>query len=775
MNKLFHCAVAGLLLPTLNYSLSIGLAQTTDFTYQGRVSDNGTNFTGNGQFQFALVTSSNANQTATATAEISGGYVTGYIIDNGGNGYVTAPLVTVYGGGGANAGGRANISGGAVTSITVTKPGNGGYTSAPTVTITPPPASISYNTYWSNDGTSVNGSEPSAALSVAVNDGLFTIVLGDTTQPNMAAIPAALFNQPGLQMRIWFNDGANGFAALSPAQTLTPAPYAVYATTAGELIGLSIEPNSDGAPNVIDGSSVNFVSNGVVGATIAGGGATNYLDSGVAFSNSVTADFGTVSGGEQNTASGNNATVSGGVQNTASGASATVSGGSANGASGPIATVSGGVFNIASGPGAFVGGGGFDGASLAGNTASGAASIVAGGWANQATSTYAGVLGGIGNTASGNNAAVSGGQYNTASGFGAFIGGGGSDEYGVVGNTASGLESVVAGGLFNQATNSLATVSGGANNTAGGSCATVSGGSENVVSGSYAAVSGGALNTATGNGAFVGGGGFDGVVLSGNTASGNASAVAGGLGNQATNFYATIAGGSHNTASGSYATVGGGNHNTASGGSSTVSGGSDNDVSGPNATVGGGAFNEASGKYSFAAGQQAQAVHQGAFVWGDSQNAPFASTANDQVSFRCAGGVLFTSGNGSPNQTVSWTPGSASWSFSSDRNLKDRFENVDAASVLDKVAQLPVVEWSYKGYPQRHIGAMAQDFHQFFPLNDNDKVLNDADLHGVELAAIQGLNQKLEEQNADLKRQNDSLAQRLDNLAQVVQALVEKK
>jgi hypothetical protein len=114
------------------------------------------------------------------------------------------------------------------------------------------------------------------------------------------------------------------------------------------------------------------------------------------------------------------------------------------------------------------------------------------------------------------------------------------------------------------------------------------------------------------------------------------------------------------------------------------------------------------------------------------------------VSFRCQGGALFTSGSGAANQTVSWTPGSGSWTFSSDRNLKDRFQSVDALAILEKVSHLPIMEWSYKEYPERHIGAIAQDFHALFPLNANDKVLNDADLHGVALAAIKGLNQKLE-------------------------------
>jgi sulfatase modifying factor 1 len=48
-----------------------------------------------------------------------------------------------------------------------------------------------------------------------------------------------------------------------------------------------------------------------------------------------------------------------------------------------------------------------------------------------------------------------------------------------------------------------------------------------------------------------------------------------------------------------------------------------------------------------AAGQQAQATNQGAFVWADSQNAPFASTNNDSFNVRAQGGVDFvTSGAG---------------------------------------------------------------------------------------------------------------------------------
>lgn len=216
----------------LNSQFSSAFAQYTIFTYQGRVLDNGADFTGAGQFKFALVSNTGANQPATATANMGGvspsEFVSTITVSFVGSGYATAPAVTLSGGGGSGATAKANLSGGTVASITVLTPGSG-YTSAPTVTIAPPlPA---YATWWSNDGTSVNGSQPTAAVSVFVSDGLFTVVLGDTTLANMTEeIPASIFvTQPNLQLLIWFNDGVNGFAELTPAQNLTPAPYAISA------------------------------------------------------------------------------------------------------------------------------------------------------------------------------------------------------------------------------------------------------------------------------------------------------------------------------------------------------------------------------------------------------------------------------------------------------------------------------------------------------------------------------------------------------------------
>ncbi len=136
------------------------------------------------------------------------------------------------------------------------------------------------------------------------------------------------------------------------------------------------------------------------------------------------------------------------------------------------------------------------------------------------------------------------------------------------------------------------------------------------------------------------------------------------------------------------------------------------------------------------------------------------------------GGATFSSGNAGTSQNVVWVPGSASWSFTSDRESKDRLTPVDTRATLDRLARVPIAEWNYIGYEQRHMGPMAQDFHAQFPLNQSDdKTLNDADLHGVALAAIQGLNSKLEAELQRRDAENAELRERLAELEQLVREL----
>lgn len=96
---------------------------------------------------------------------------------------------------------------------------------------------------------------------------------------------------------------------------------------------------------------------------------------------------------------------------------------------------------------------------------------------------------------------------------------------------------------------------------------------------------------------------------------------------------------------------------------------------------------------------------------------------------------------------------------SSDRNVKKNFEPVDAGEVLARVAALPLARWTYQAEADgiRHLGPMAQDFAAAFGLGANDVTIATVDADGVALAAIQGLNAKLERENAALRKRIERL------------------
>jgi hypothetical protein len=157
---------------------------------------------------------------------------------------------------------------------------------------------------------------------------------------------------------------------------------------------LRFEPNAS-SPNLVGGYSGNWLTSGVYGATIGGGGEASYL-------NRVTDNLSTVGGGANNQAGDNTgtvadanyATVGGGISNNASGPHSTVGGGWSNIAGDISATVGGGYSNEAGAYCATVGGGDD-------NSAGGSRSTVGGGWGNAASGDYATVPGGFLNSAGG--------------------------------------------------------------------------------------------------------------------------------------------------------------------------------------------------------------------------------------------------------------------------------------------------------------------------------------------------------------------------------------
>ncbi len=109
----------------------------------------------------------------------------------------------------------------------------------------------------------------------------------------------------------------------------------------------------------------------------------------------------------------------------------------------------------------------------------------------------------------------------------------------------------------------------------------------------------------------------------------------------------------------------------------------------------------------------------------------------------------------------------------SDRNAKTDFKPVDSVKILEQVTELPIQQWRFKAEPERvkHVGPMAQDFCATFGLGEITNGIATVDADGVALAAIQGLNQKVEHLEAELKRrdaENEHLKHRLEALENVV-------
>lgn len=84
-------------------------------------------------------------------------------------------------------------------------------------------------TYWSNDGSSTSGGEPAAAVDLPVSKGLYSVLLGDATQPGMTMLPATVFTHGDVHLRVWFSDGVNGFQQLSPDRRIAAVGYAMMA------------------------------------------------------------------------------------------------------------------------------------------------------------------------------------------------------------------------------------------------------------------------------------------------------------------------------------------------------------------------------------------------------------------------------------------------------------------------------------------------------------------------------------------------------------------
>jgi hypothetical protein len=476
------------------------------------------------------------------------------------------------------------------------------------------------------------------------------------------------------------------------------------------------------------------------------------------------AGYGFIGGGQQNTIQTNvlYGFIGGGAQNTiqSNAIYGFIGGGQGNAilTNSPNTAIVGGYFNFAAGPYSFIGGGQYNSV--------------------QTNSYFGTVSGGAYNTIAFNSSSttIGGGYYNliNSNSTDCAIGGGSYN------NITTSPYSVISGGQFNTISNSAndATVGGGYHNVAAASYAAVPGGNQNQATG-YCSFAAGQFAQANHAGSFVW---ADTSLPSPFTSTaGNQFSV------RAIGGVRFVTGSSAMTLDGPFSTGGyvsaagpifaGGPISTFAG-DIALNGGADYhhlELSGGNST------GYLYGSYPYFL----DGVHLGYNFYADAAGSPHVINAGGGTSRITAGYGQVVLAVGKPGfgpnlvQLLATTNGVTvygTFNNSSDRNEKQDIAPVSASDILEQVTQLPVSEWSYKEDPKtRHVGPMAQDFYSAFNIGTDDKHIAPMDEGGVALAAIQALNQKLEQkveqketEITELKRKNDSLEKRLAALEKII-------
>ena len=468
--------------------------------------------------------------------------------------------------------------------------------------------------------------------------------------------------------------------------------------------------------------------------------------------------------------------------------------------------------NVASGIGSVVAGGGstrIGGSSCpgCGNQATGNFSFVGGGQSHVAGGSHASIAGGSENLAPGASSHIGGGTLNRTDGSNSFIGAGS-------GNRAHGTNNVIGGGAGNSTHAILSTIGGGQENEVLGGHGTVAGGSGNQANGPLAAIGGGFQNAAGALVATVGGGFQNQALADGATVPGGNSNVAAAANSFAAGGF-NCAGGTGSVALGRGARV----RHAAGLATGSCTGASSGDSDGDESAF---VFSDASSPIFVSTGPaQFNVRARGGVgintappvgsveltVQSDADDGDFANLWLKQRAN--ANGILISVGDGGGGNDASFyldhfsgtaqarrlelagsgavtirsnitqsasgvtmAAGAGAWSSLSDRRLKTAIEAVDAGAILERLVATPIATWSYRAQAGvRHIGPMAQDFAAAFDVGENDTTISTVDADGVALAAIQGLNAKLEREIASERAASQALRARLEAMEARLAAL----
>lgn len=240
--------------------------------YQGRLTVEALPANGAAAFKFALSDAgTQVSQVATGSVTVDSGKVVGVELLTPGAGYVTPPEVTILdaAGEGSGAVASATIAGGKITGLFL-EAGGSGYSNEVMLQIAAPPANVTFQTFWSNDGT-VGLANPAESVELNIVDGIYSVALGDPEL--MEPLTVASVNHPEVYLRVWvLPEGSADFVELLPRQRLHSVAYSVMAATVedgavgaaqlaegavtGDKIAVGAVGDEHLAPGSIDGSRI---------------------------------------------------------------------------------------------------------------------------------------------------------------------------------------------------------------------------------------------------------------------------------------------------------------------------------------------------------------------------------------------------------------------------------------------------------------------------------------------------------------------------------------
>ena len=105
------------------------------------------------------------------------------------------------------------------------------------------------------------------------------------------------------------------------------------------------------------------------------------------------------------------------------------------------------------------------------------------------------------------------------------------------------------------------------------------------------------------------------------------------------------------------------------------------------------------------------------------------------------------------------------WVNASDKNSKENFEQVNGEEILEKISDLEITKWNYKGDEDaQHIGPTAQDFKKTFGVGADDKSISTIDPSGIALAAIKELYSQLKQRDEEIAKLRKANANQIEEL-----------